>query len=182
LFHRLNVIPVHVPPLRERPEDVTALVSYFLHKHRDLNPAFSRKVAPEFIQGLERAGLPGNARQVENVVRQAIARKEDDAPLGLADLPRELWEELSISANPAESEPKPPIGKEFSSPSAAVFSAFPQRLLEQNAWNLSRTVRHFERLLLDLALHHTHGNQSETARLLGLTPRSVYNKLRHNLS
>jgi transcriptional regulator with GAF, ATPase, and Fis domain len=180
LFHRLNVIPIYVPPLRERPEDVQALVSHFLHKHRLLNPASSRLAATEFIQGLQNTRLPGNARQVENVVRQAIARKEDDTPFGLADLPPELWEELSIRANPT-CEEIPAVRKE--SPSAAAtaeFSAFPLRLLEENAWNLSRSIRHFERLLLELALHRTHGNQSETARLLGITSRSIYNKLHQN--
>ena len=182
LFYRLNVIPIHVPPLRERPEDIAALVSHFLQKHRHLNPAISGKASPEFIHGLQSTGLPGNARQVENVVRQAIARKEDDAPLGLADLPCEVWEELAKRANATAGQEKPPTGKESMNSPTAEFTIFPRLLLEQNEWNLSRTVRHFERLLLDLALHHTHGNQSETARLLGLTPRSVYNKLRHNPS
>jgi transcriptional regulator with GAF, ATPase, and Fis domain len=182
LFYRINVIPIQVPPLRERHEDVEALVSYFLQKHRELNPEISATASPEFIHGLQCTGLPGNARQVENIVRQAIARKEDDAPLGLTDLPSEIWEELAIPADATVCQEKPPAAKESVSPSTAELSSFPRRLLEQNAWNLSRTVRHFERLLLDIALDCTHGNQSETARLLGLTPRSVYNKLRQNPS
>lgn len=181
LFQRLNVIPICVPPLRERPADVQALVRHFLYKHRELNPRCARVAAQEFIDGLQSTGLPGNARQIENIVRQAIARKEDDAPLGLADLPREVWEELSARANPANTEEKPTIRKDAVRVAPAEeFSAFPLRLLEQNAWNLSRSVRHFERLLLELALHRTHGNQSETARLLGITPRSIYNKLRQH--
>jgi transcriptional regulator with GAF, ATPase, and Fis domain len=181
LFHRLNVLPIYVPPLRERPEDVEMLVNHFLHKHRELNPSSSLVAAPEFIQGLQSAGLPGNARQVENLVRQAIARKEDDAPLGLTDLPRDLWEELSVRASLTNAEEKSTARNEsLSEVPAADSSVFPLRLLEQNAWNLSRSVRHFERLLLDLALRRAHGNQSETARLLGITPRSIYNKLRQH--
>jgi transcriptional regulator with PAS, ATPase and Fis domain len=181
LFHRLNVIPIVVPPLRERPEDIEALVNHFLQKHRELNPGCSRVAAQEFIDGLQGTGLPGNARQVENIVRQAIAHKEDGAPLGLADLPRELWEELSTRATPANTEEEATMRKEsLRTASAKEFSFFPVRLLEQNAWNLSRSVRHFERLLLELALRRTHGNQSETARLLGITPRSIYNKLHQN--
>jgi DNA-binding NtrC family response regulator len=54
--------------------------------------------------------------------------------------------------------------------------------LDLNDWNLSRSLQHCERLLLEAALHKAHGNQSETARLLGITPRSVYNKLhKHQL-
>ncbi len=181
LFQRLNVIPILVPPLRERPEDLQALVRHFLLKHREMSPGSARVAAQEFIDGLQSTGLPGNARQVENVVRQALARKEDDTPLGLADLPRELWEELCARANPASTDEKLTIQKEsLRAAPAEAFSAFPLRVLEQNAWNLSRSVRHFERLALELALHRTHGNQSETARLLGLTPRSIYNKLRQH--
>ncbi len=181
LFHRLNVVPIHVPPLRERMEDVAPLVDHFLHKHRDLHPVSLLAAGPEFIQGLQNTGLPGNVRQVENIVRQALARREDDAPLGLADLPPELWEELSIPTSENGSEENSTIPSDSSDePVAMEFPTFPLRLLEQNAWNLSRTVRHFERLLLDLALRRTQGNQSETARLLGLTPRSIYNKLRQH--
>jgi transcriptional regulator with GAF, ATPase, and Fis domain len=178
LFHRLNVIPIHVPPLRERPGDVEVLVLHFLQKYRELNPACSRLVAPEFLEGLQCTGLPGNVRQLENIVRQAIARKENDAPLGLADLPQDLWEELSTRATPPNATDKPKIGAE--SPATAPVTenpSFPLRLLEQYSWNLPRSVRHFERMLLELALNRTHGNQSETARLLGVTPRSIYNKL-----
>ncbi len=178
LFHRLNVIPIHVPPLRERVEDVQALVHHFLQKHRELNPACSRVAGPEFIEALQSSELPGNARQVENIVRQAIARKEDNAPFGLADLPAELWEELCARATSSPTADKIPVkdGPLTAAP-AADSRAFPMRLLEEHAWNLPRSVRHFERLLLETALHRTHGNQSETARLLGITPRSVYNKL-----
>ena len=51
------------------------------------------------------------------------------------------------------------------------------RLLESNSWNLSRSLKECERALLQAALHAAHDNQSQTARLLGITPRSVYNKI-----
>jgi DNA-binding NtrC family response regulator len=56
------------------------------------------------------------------------------------------------------------------------------KLLDLNGWNLSRSLQHCERLLLEAALDKTHGNQSQTARLLGITPRSVYTKVhKHRL-
>lgn len=166
LYQRLNVIAIRAPSLRERPDDVPALVAYFLAKYRALNPACPRSAATEFIEALEATELPGNVRQLENILRQAIAAKRDSAPFGLSDLPPELWEELARTAPPQESVP----------PREA--SSFPLRLLEEHDWNLPRSMKHFEHMLVELALLRTHGNQSETARLLGITPRSIYNKRR----
>ena len=62
-------------------------------------------------------------------------------------------------------------------------STYLSRVLARNGWNLSRSVASCERSLVEVALHAARGNQSETARLLGITPRCVYNKLRkHQLS
>ncbi|MBZ5701877.1 MAG: sigma-54 dependent transcriptional regulator [Acidobacteriia bacterium] len=176
LFHRLNVVAIHVPPLREHLEDVDALIVHFLAKHRSLNPARTIVPGADFVEALKATGLPGNARQLENLLRHAIAHKEDDAPLSLADLPAELWKELSAGEAP---RPEPPIAREF--PPAPLESMVPAdflRLLEEHHWNLPRSLAHCEQLLLEAALHRTRGNQSQTARLLGITPRSVYNKLR----
>jgi transcriptional regulator with GAF, ATPase, and Fis domain len=52
------------------------------------------------------------------------------------------------------------------------------KLLHANSWNLSRSLQYCERLFLEAALHRAQGNQSQTARLLGITPRSVYNMIR----
>jgi DNA-binding NtrC family response regulator len=178
LFHRLNVLTISIQPLRERPEDVEALVAHFLRKHRELNPKRSFVAEPEFIEALLNTGLPGNARQVENVVRQALARKDDDSPLGLADLPAELWEEVCARSLPLKRDYETPLNHEAPTPLTEMsFSTWLLRLCEEHAWNLSRSLEHCERLLLEAALHRTRGNQSETARLLGITPRSVYNKL-----
>src|SRR5215831_418467 len=172
LFQRLNVITIRLPALRERPEDVPVLVNHFLEKYGHFNPACPRFAAPEFIEALKATGLPGNVRQVENIVRHAMVSKRDDSPFGLADLPTELWEELAVET--------PPYG--VSKEPSRDPSSFPQRFLEEHGWNLPRSVKHFEHILVELALLRTHGNQSETARLLGVTPRSIYNKLRQQPS
>ena len=61
-------------------------------------------------------------------------------------------------------------------PQAAAFHL--RNLLGVNGWNLSKSLQHCERIFLEAALHQAQGNQSQTARLLGITPRSVYNKVR----
>ena len=95
LFHRLNILSVHLPPLRERPADIGALVRHFLAKHRRLGTNGLLQAGEDFVSALAQADLPGNARQVENIVRRAIVRKDDDSPLGLGDLPPEIWSHVS---------------------------------------------------------------------------------------
>jgi len=179
LFHRLNVVPLHIPSLRERPEDIAVLVEHFLAKHRVLCP-WGSKAAAEFVEGLQKSRLKGNAREVENIIRKALAGKDHEAPLGLGDLPPHLWRELSEGTTEELQEkisPAEPISVAEFEPSN-LFG----RVLKDNDWNLVRSVKRCERLLLEAAMQRTGGNQSETARLLGVTPRSIYNKLRQHPS
>ena len=168
LFHRLNVLSVHIPPVRDRRADIPPLVKHFVRKHQHLNPAASDSIGPDFLEALNRLQLPGNARQIENLVRAALVHNDGTEPLGLRDFPPDVWRELA-------SEPA-------ATPAAAAGDAS-VGLLEANQWSLSRTLRACERSFLKAALVASEGNQSKTARLLGITPRSVYNKLRrHQLS
>lgn len=182
LFHRLNVLTVRVPPLRQRPEDVAPLVEHFAVKYG----AAWRPVATErFIAALQQVDLSGNVRQLENLVRRTLAAKEDDRPLDLADLPPETLQELAepfcvesprAGEPPACSAPAPAVRK----PDAAGMD--PHRLLMTHGWNLARSLAYCERLLVQAALAASDGNHSRTARLLGISVRSVYNKVhRHHL-
>jgi DNA-binding NtrC family response regulator len=131
--------------------------------------------------------LPGNIRQIENLVRWVLVNKDDDAPLNLSDLPLEIWQQLAEQGKRAEglgasvgethAEQKSVLG----TPSQDL-SIYIAKLLDLNDWNLSRSMKYCERLLIEAALSKTHGNQSQTARLLGITPRSIYNKVhKHQL-
>jgi DNA-binding NtrC family response regulator len=170
LFYRLNVLSLCVPPLRERLDDVAPLVEHFVAKHGSLNPAIAPTIAGEFVEALQASGLPGNARQLENIVRRALVQKDDDGPLGLRDLPAEIWRQVSEQAGAAVA-PRPAL---------AAGAHSPIDVLQAHDWNLSRSLDYFERALLEAALRMTRGNQSRTARLLGITPRSVYNKVRRH--
>ena len=70
LYYRLNVVTIHVPPLRERVEDIPALVDYFLQKHCDGNATIA--IAPEAIDALFSYSWPGNVRELENAIQAAI--------------------------------------------------------------------------------------------------------------
>jgi transcriptional regulator with PAS, ATPase and Fis domain len=183
LFHRLNVLSIHVPPLRERRADVKPLVNHFLRSYQPLNTVASCSAGADFLDALMELELPGNVRQLENLVRQALVRKDDDSPLHLSDLPSDVWEELS------EQRKHPSVQKNLSmeersvqnlAPGTAPFesSSHLANLIAVNGWSLARSMRYCERLFLQTALHSAQGNQSETARILRITPRSVYNKIR----
>ena len=186
LFHRLNVLSIHIPPLRERPADVAPLIEHFLKSCRRLNLSGSIAAASDFVTALTGIELPGNVRQLENLVRQAVVNKDDASPLNLSDLPIEVWRQLSEQRESSSlgSELKQrKMSAEFSLANPPqVAPAYLAQLLDDNSWSLSRSLHHCEKLFLEAALHRTQGNQSQTARLLGITPRSVYNMVRkHNL-
>jgi two-component system, NtrC family, response regulator AtoC len=172
LFHRLNILSVHIPPLRQRPADLRPLVEHFVKKHSSLCVIRNVCVGAEFVEALAQLEFPGNVRQLENLVRRALVFKNDDGPLSLSDLPAEVWQELSDQANAADSQqPSSPAGP-------PGIDSYLLSLFSQKGWNLSDSIEHCEKLMLESALRHTRGNQTQTAKLLGITPRSVYNKLR----
>jgi two-component system nitrogen regulation response regulator GlnG len=178
LFHRLNVLSVEIPPLRERYEDVPPLVEHFCEKYSHLRPELRIRASREFTEALGQLSLPGNARQLENIVRRAIAQKEEDAPLGLGDLPPDALRSI------VEPQPKPFASEALGSSQvpqpimAAELAASIRKVLEARGGNLSEVLRHCERTLLEVTQERMRGNQTQMAKFLGITPRSVYSKLR----
>ncbi len=97
LFYRLNVIPIHIPPLRDRPEDIPGLVTEFVRKHADR----PRTLSPAAMNQLKSCPWRGNARELENVIERALALSDatelepEDLPLG-GELPAEAPESPEI--------------------------------------------------------------------------------------
>ena len=178
LYHRLNGLSVNVPPLRERTEDVQPLIEHFLEKYSPLTNHKTKSVTPDFVEALMQVDLPGNARQLENIVRSALLNKADDSPLGLPDLAPALWREISSGLMRA-SQQFPASENETTrcaEPGRDLHSFF-RSILDQNSWNLPKSLEYCEKVFLQCVLQSAHGNQSQAARLIGITPRSVYNKL-----
>ncbi len=175
LFHRLNVMSVRVQPLRDRPDDLQPTIEYLLEKYAFLAESEVPAAGPDFLNALRQLPLPGNVREVENIVRRALVNKADDSPLGLSDLPRQAWERLASPAAAVAADRGMRAPAQPDSISAATAELV--RLFEANGWALARSLDQCERILVQAALDRARGNQTRTARLLGITPRSVYSKL-----
>ncbi len=181
LLHRLNVLSIRMPALRERPEDVEPLVRHFMARCADA-PENTVVATHDFVLALRRVELPGNVRQLENVVRRAMVTWKRGDALRLSDLPPELWLEL---AHPA-GLPRPRAGAEGElacEPEPATTVERPALLdavgvLEASSWQLDRALHLCEQKMVDAALGVSSGNRSRAARLLGISPRSIFNKLR----
>ena len=137
-------------------------------------------VEVDLIDALSHLELSGNVRELKNLIATALAVKTDPNPLGLQDLPSQIWRQLSgtdfTGAAPCASPPGSKNGGVENSLSPA--HAFASSLIEREGWNLDRCLSHCEREIVEAAMQHTRNNQSQAARLLGVTPRSIYNKLR----
>jgi two-component system, NtrC family, response regulator PilR len=173
LFHRLNVLTIRVPPLRQRPNDLEPLVKHFLEKYRSLAPLGTHTVDSDFLEALSQIELPGNVRQLENLVREALVCKATESPLHLGDLSVEVLRQLG---EPSES-PVAQGGETTDVLNSKTLTKSLVSILEANDWNLRRSLEKCERQALEAAMERTRGNRSETARLLGITTRSVYTKV-----
>lgn len=177
LYHRLNGLSLNVPPLRERSEDLQPLIEHFVGKYSSVTNNPTRSVNLDFVEGLMQIDLPGNARQLENIVRSAILNKPDDSPLGLSDLAPALWQEISADPISGQNRSAAQTRETAQADTRQDLHGYFQHILDENSWNLPRSLEYCEKIFLQCVLHSARGNQSQAARLIGITPRSVYNKL-----
>jgi DNA-binding NtrC family response regulator len=174
LYYRLNVFPIEAPALRERKDDVPALVDAFVKRFNVEEGKTVVGAAPETMAYLTAFDWPGNVRQLENAVYRAIVLA--DAPyLQPHDFPA-----ISGVAPPAgAAEPLPaaiaivPTGGELM---AAMPQAAPVRILDERGH--LRTLEEIERDLIQLAIEIYAGHMSEVARRLGIGRSTLYRKVR----
>jgi two-component system nitrogen regulation response regulator GlnG len=162
LFYRLNVVRIHLPPLRERREDIRLLVNYFLKKLAREQRQSPRSIAPAAVKALEKYHWPGNVRELENIIRRALVVAKGDAILA-SDLPVEIASQVP-SAIAASGAPA------ASADGNADMTALARRLF---AWAKKdpklKVIPAVERELVIQALKETGGNQVHAAKLLGIT-------------
>jgi transcriptional regulator with PAS, ATPase and Fis domain len=155
LFYRLNVIPVHLPSLRERVEDIPLLVQHFLEKFGSaVTPARPPlTVSQEAMRRLMAYEWPGNVRQLENAVERAFAFSVGRSQLEVTDLPPEV--QRTHEAPPASSIQLPEDGVD-----------------------LERFIAGIERHLIERSLERTAGNKGRAAKLLNMKRTTLVEKLK----
>jgi DNA-binding NtrC family response regulator len=168
LFYRLNVFPLEAPPLRERREDVPALVSHFVQRFNVEEGKRVMGAAPETLKMLQAYDWPGNVRQLENAVYRAIVLAE--APyLQPYDFPA-----VSGLKPPVSDAPKPPETAEQIL--ASLPKEAPVRVLDERGH--LRKLEEIEHDLIELAIQLYSGHMSEVARRLGIGRSTLYRKVR----
>ena len=156
LFYRINVIPIQLPPLRERGEDIPLLAEYFLSKYRDQMGKDIHGLSQESMDLLDAYEWPGNIRELENVIERAVALEKSQMVL-------------------PESLPEHIVRRVPKGPAAAG-------LLPESGFNLEEHVEGLEREYIAQALVRAGGVQVRAAELLGMTFRSFrYYVKKYNL-
>ncbi len=170
LFYRLNVVPLRIPPLRERTEDVPDLVRHFLARAEaeGLPPKLITSEALERLRGYR---WPGNVRELENLVRRLAALTADDT-IGDAAVDAELMDDQKQ----AQADGNASLGEAVEQHLETYFAAHGDTLPPDGIYQ--RVLREVERPLISLSLKATRGNQIKAASLLGLNRNTLRKKLR----
>ncbi len=155
LFHRLNVVPLNIPPLVERRDDIPLLVDHFLDQIAEANGKLPRRLTEEAMASLQAYDWTGNVRQLKNVIERLVIMSSDsgNSDIALDDLPREIREGSSelLRSGPADTIMTTPL----------------------------REAREaFEREYLRVQINRFSGNISRTAAFIGMERSALHRKLK----
>ena len=153
LFYRLNVVPIRLPALRERKEDIDLLVRYFVQQFNERLKKHIVNLTPETLSSLRSFSWPGNIRQLENVLERMVLMSENDT-LRISDLPPEIAAEVGPIAEAASSE-------------SVSFKEL-----------VKKQTQSVERDLIEKALEEKGGNVTRAAEKLGLSRKGLQLKMK----
>lgn len=159
LFYRLNVVPIQIPPLRERQEDIPLLANYFLRAASAEYSLAEKRLDPQVLRSLMHYDWPGNIRELRNVLELASVLSADRTILGPDDFPT-IGDQAGSELDKAET----------------LLEDYLQ--LPEKGIDLSRVVSELEKSLIRQSLERTQGNKGEAARLLFLKRTTLVEKLR----
>jgi two-component system nitrogen regulation response regulator GlnG len=171
LYYRLSVFTIHLPPLRERGDDLPLLVQHYLRRYgRELGKEV-KAVTPEAMELLRRYPWPGNVRELQSALKQALL---------LATGPVLLPDFLPPALHPQPAEALAAPGPDGAAPAAdpALEQFLNERIRAGSEDLYAEALRRLERSLLTHVLRHTGGNQLQAARILGITRGSLRAKVR----
>ena len=173
LFYRLNVVPIRLPPLRERLEDIPLLARHFLDRAR-ASGLPSKQLATDALEALKAHAWPGNARELENLMRRMAALYPQEV-IGADAVAAELAEAAPVAGPDGQAAPmtlEQAVERHLASFMAAHKDGMPVKEL------YDRVLAEVERPLLRMALSATRGNQIKAAAMLGLNRNTLRKKLR----
>ena len=147
LYYRLNIVSLHIPPLRERREDILPLIEYFTEKYSKENNRKNLTLSKEAVDSLIKYNFQGNVRELENIIERAVV----------------LCRSETITVNDL-----PNIVKGFKAE---------EEILQKESGSLIEQVEELEKKLIFDALSSANGNQSQAGRILGLTERNLRYKM-----
>ena len=160
LYYRLSVVPIELPPLREREEDILPLAKHFIKKYNEENARdISETLSPEVLSLLENYYFPGNVRELENIIERAVVIAPTD--------------EITVDCLRPEVV-NPELAREMIMDSEGVSSDIDIA----RGVNFYEEVRRFEIDMITRALDQTGGHQSRAARLLGLNATTLNSKIK----
>ncbi|MBW1709897.1 MAG: sigma-54-dependent Fis family transcriptional regulator [Deltaproteobacteria bacterium] len=148
LYYRLNVIPLYIPALRDRPRDICPLAEHFLRKYSRENGRKLKKLSPESLAQLKSMTWPGNVRELENIIARGVLLAK-----GSTIEPSDL----------------------FLDP--AVYGSAETQQVKTTKNGRTMTIKEMEKELIEQALVETNGNRTHAAGILGISVRTLRNKL-----
>ncbi len=174
LYFRLNVVPLRLPPLRERTEDIPDLVRHFLD--RAVNDGLPRKdMSADAVERLKSNRWTGNVRELENLVKRLLAVETDDT-ITLGSVDRELTSLTTPAAQRSGAATTDSVGEFVENHLSAYFASFGGALPPEGLYE--RLLAEIEPPLLRATLAATNGNQLKAADLLGINRNTLRSKLR----
>lgn len=162
LYYRLNVVPILIPPLRYRKQDIPDIAMYIVYRQNQTYGRNVEKISQAALAALSEYDWPGNVRELENAIGRAMIHMPfHETTLDAHHLP--VLQRPSVSSVTGIEEPTPLSSRSF------MNISHPKRLSEM--------TREIEKKIIEYTLQQTQGNKSEAARQLGISVRTLYYKL-----
>jgi DNA-binding NtrC family response regulator len=149
LYYRLNVFPITIPPLHERRDDIPLLVDHFIDRYTEEYELSPKEVSDDLMDHLMKKKWNGNVRELENKIHRGVILSRDEDTITLDHIEKNLFSKVDLEV------------------SQEVLSDLPLMSIED-----------MELQLIKKALEHTQGNQKEAAKILGITDRTIRNKIK----
>ena len=180
LYYRLNVFPIHVPPLRERGEEIPMLAESFLRLSARRSGIRILGFSPQAMHALRSYRWPGNVRELQNTIERAVILSENDRPISGAALGIEL--PAGAVEDVVESDWQPPVSRE-TGPSAELLprraapAPPPSALVASESAPVLQSLAEMEKQAILAAMKAKDGNRAQVVELLGISIRTLRNKL-----